>query len=378
MNIGMLPALGGGLGELAASGQTARLVDGYFRPYAAAFGGVRYFSYLPERLEDFTTDPALLSRVRVLAPPRRMSRARRALALPWAHADDLRACAALRVFQITGVLPAIIARARLGVPYVTTYGFWYARLSRPGPKRLLKAVVERVGLARAAAVIATTPELQARAARVARRVELIPNGVDTAAFAPPPGGRAARPGPRRVLYVGRLSLEKNLSTLVAAAATIAARAPVELVLVGSGPQEARLRAQAREAGVRVDFRGVVDQRALPAVYAEADAFVLASFTEGHPKVLLEAMSAALPCVASACDGNRSLVSDGVTGLLFDPLRPAELAAGLGRVLGDDALAARLGADARALVVARYDLAATVAREIALVREIAGRPGDSHR
>jgi len=114
----------------------------------------------------------------------------------------------------------------------------------------------------------------------------------------------------------------------------------------------------------------VDQRVLPAVYAQADAFVLASFTEGHPKVLLEAMSAGLPCVASACDGNRSLVSDGQTGLLFDPRRPDELAAGLGRVLTDDALAARLGAEARALAVARYDLAATVAREIALVKEIA--------
>jgi glycosyltransferase involved in cell wall biosynthesis len=145
---------------------------------------------------------------------------------------------------------------------------------------------------------------------------------------------------------------------------------VELVLVGAGPLEARLRAQARAAGVRADFRGVVDQRALPAVYAEADAFVLASFTEGHPKVLLEAMSAGLPCVASACDGNRSLVSEGVTGLLFDPHRPDELATALGRVLHDDALAARLGGEARALAVARYDLAGLVAREIALVREVA--------
>jgi glycosyltransferase involved in cell wall biosynthesis len=368
--IGMLPALGGGLGELAATGQVSRLVDGYFRPYAAAFGGVRYFSYLPERLEEFTRDPELLARVRVLAPRHRVSRARRALTLVGTHADDLRACAALRVFQITGTLPAVMARARLGVPYVTTYGFWYGRLSRPGPARVAKAIVERVGLACAAAVIATTPQLAARAARVARRVELIPNGVDTAAFAPPAGGRAGRGGPRRVLYVGRLSPEKNLSTLVTAVAKLDGRQPARLVVVGGGPLEARLREEARAAGVAADFRGVVDQRALPAVYAEADAFVLASFTEGHPKVLLEAMSAGLPCVASACDGNRSLVADGVTGLLFDPHRPDELAAALARVLGDEPLAARLGAAARHQTILRYDLAATVAREIALVREVA--------
>jgi glycosyltransferase involved in cell wall biosynthesis len=115
---------------------------------------------------------------------------------------------------------------------------------------------------------------------------------------------------------------------------------------------------------------VVEQRALPACYAGADAFVLASFTEGHPKVLLEAMSSGVPCVASACDGNRSLVTDGETGLLFDPARPETLAAALERVLGDDALAARLARNARALVTERYDLGRLVEREIALVRSVA--------
>ena len=46
--LGLLPAIRGGLGELARTGQHARLVDGYLRPYARAFDAVRYFSYLPE------------------------------------------------------------------------------------------------------------------------------------------------------------------------------------------------------------------------------------------------------------------------------------------------------------------------------------------
>jgi glycosyltransferase involved in cell wall biosynthesis len=371
MIVGMLPALGGGLRALAASGQAPRLVEGYFRPYVAAFGRVDYFTYAPERLDEFTRDPLLLERVRVLAPARPTPRAVRALTLASAHAAALAACSVLRVFQLTGTVPALVVRARFGVPYVVTYGFWYARLSRPGPRRWLKAALERVALARAAAVIATTPELAARARRFARRVELIPNGVDTTAFAPKSGPRADDGRPARVVYVGRLSAEKNLPTLLDAAARL--RRPVRIVLVGGGPEEARLRAQARAAGVEVDFRGVVDQRALPAVYHEADAFVLASFTEGHPKALLEAMSAGVACVASSCEGNRSLIDEGVTGLLFDARRPDELAARLGRVLGDAALAARLGAAARARVVGRYDLAAAVAREIDLVRRVAPAP-----
>ena len=155
------------------------------------------------------------------------------------------------------------------------------------------------------------------------------------------------------------------------------RLPLALVLVGAGPLEAALRDESRRTGVPVEFPGVVDQRDLPAAYAAADAFVLASFTEGHPKVLLEAMAAGVPCVASDCAGNRSLVADGATGLLFDARRPEALAACLERVLTDETLAASVAKAARDLVVARYDLAALVAREIALLRTVArgGAPAE---
>ena len=255
----------------------------------------------------------------------------------------MRRCSVLRVFQITGVVPALLARARFGVPYVITYGFSYGTLSSPGPTRPLKALLGWVGLQHAAAVIATTEALRALAARRARRVELIPNGVDTGRFAPPPPGSApAAGGPRQVLYVGRLSKEKNLSTLIRAAALLRERLPLRLVLVGDGPLRQELAAEARAAGVAIDLRGVVDQRVLPELYAAAHAFVLASFTEGHPKVLLEAMATGLPCVASDCEGNRSLVTPERTGLLFDPRSPGGLAACLERVLTDQGLAGAVG------------------------------------
>lgn len=368
MAVGFLPALGGGIRALAETGQLSRLVDGYMRPYADAFGEVVYFSYLPESLADFSDDRALLERVSVLAPPRPTSRGRRAVTMAGAHAAAFRRCRALRVFQITGVIPALLARACFGVPYVTTYGFWYAQLSGPGPKRLLKSAVERLGLRHAAAVIATTEELRARAARLARRVELIPNGVDTRLFVPAP-----RPAPSespRILYVGRLSAEKNLSAVVASGAYL--EPAVTFRLVGAGPLRQALEAQARLLGVRVEFRGVVDQAKLPAEYAASDVFVLASFTEGHPKVLLEAMACGLPCVASDCAGNRSIVTHGETGLLFDPHDPRQLADSVRQILLDSDLARRLGEAGRALVAERYDLSALVQREIALVRAVAGR------
>ncbi|HUM16459.1 MAG TPA: glycosyltransferase family 4 protein [Candidatus Nitrosotalea sp.] len=369
MRVGLLPALGGGIRALAQTGQQSRLIDGYFRPYLRAFDGLDYFSYLPESLAEYTDDAELCERVRVLAPTGSTARGRRAVQIPFAHAAEMRRCAALRVFQITGVIPALIARRRFGIPYVTSYGFWYGALSQPGPKRVLKVFVERLGLRHAAAVIATTPELAERASRLARRVELIPNGVDTTLFRPvrPPENK-----PKRILYVGRLSEEKNLGAIVTATGYVGDR--VMAVMVGSGHLRGPLESQAKELGVVVEFPGVVDQRRLPAVYGSADAFVLASFTEGHPKVLLEAMACGVPCVASDCAGNRSLVTDGRTGLLFDPHQPKQLAACLERLLTEPGLGPRLAETARAEIVARYDLRALVEREVALVRRVAGGGG----
>jgi len=371
MQLGLLPALGGGIGELSRTGQASRLIEGYLRPYARAFERVWYGSYLPEALGDFIDDAELGASVRVLAPRARRARALRAIEMPFVHGREFSRCAVFRVFQVTGVIPALVARARWGTPFVTSYGFWYARLSRPGPSGLARRAVERLGLRLAAAVIVPTEELRGHVPTMtpADRIHLIPNGVDLGRFAPATERRAR--SRRRVLYVGRLSEEKNLSTLVQAVAALDRRVPSELVMIGGGPLRAQLESEARAANVSAEFPGVIDHRLVPARLREADAFVLPSFTEGHPKVLIEAMAAGLPCVASDCPGNRALVKDEDTGLLFDPRDPPGLAARLERVLTDGALASALGRRARDLVTREYDLSRLVAAEIDLLKRAAG-------
>ena len=379
MRLGLLPALGGGIRELAQSGQVSRLIDGYFRRYVEAFEEVIYFSYLDESIEEYTQDPTIRKRVRILTPPADMPRGEWARRLVAVRGEELRRCDVLRAFQVTGITPlrwsAFWGRA-LDVPFVTTYGFSYALLSGSGWKRLLKARVERWGLRHAAAVIVTTEALRQRVRALApkSRTELIPNGVDTTRFVPRVAPRP-RGGAMRVLYVGRLSAEKNVATAIEATASlgVGARgaAAVTLTVVGAGPLEEALRdrARSRAAAELVEFRGVVDQRELPAEYAAAEAFVLPSFTEGHPKALIEAMACGLPCVVSNRGGNLSLVEDGLTGLHFDPHRADALAACFRRLREEPGLAERLGRQARESVIARYDLGALVAREIALLQDV---------
>jgi glycosyltransferase involved in cell wall biosynthesis len=380
MRLGLLPAVGGGIRELARTGQVSRLVDGYLRRYVEAFDEIVYFSYLTESIDEHTQDEVIRKRVRIISPPGSLPRGKWARRLVEEQGEELRRCDVLRIFQVTGATPLYWAdswRRPLGVPFVTTYGFSYAALSDSMVKKILKQQVEKWALRHAAAVIATTEALgeQARAIAPQARVELIPNGVDTERFRPGERRRAGH-DPLRVLYVGRLSAEKNVAAAVTATAMLksggGAAPPVTLVVVGGGPLEAALSEQARERGAadRLVFRGVVDQQVLPAEYAAADAFVLPSFTEGHPKALIEAMSCGLPCVVSSRGGNLTLVEDGVSGLHFDPERPAELEAGLRKLRDDPGLAARLGAAAREQAVKRYDLNALVTREIALLKDVA--------
>jgi len=368
MILGLLPAIRGGLGELAQTGQDTRLLDGYVRPYAAAFEEVRYFSYLSESLSDFTADPELLGRVR-LYPGRGWHPWAYSALMTWRHPQALRTCSVLRVFQMTGALPAVVSRRRFGVPFVATYGFWYERLAGSAHTRLLRRAVIALGLATADAVICTTPELAAHVRRRVRadRVHLIPNGVDTTLFTPVANVASAR---RSILYVGRLSREKNLGALVEAVAKLAGRFDVALRFIGDGPMRGSLADHAESLGVAAEFTPVIEHRRLPAIFARADVFVLLSFTEGHPKVLLEAMSCGVPCVASDVGGNRAILVDGVTGLLFDLDDPGALVEALARVLGDGALAARLGLRARAEVREHYDLGRLVTREIDLLRSVA--------
>jgi hypothetical protein len=166
--LGLLPSIRGGVGELAKTGQDSRLIDGYLRPHAAAFDEVRDFSCLDERLEAYTADTDLRGKVTVL---------RGGMLHPWLYAflmpfryrRQMRGCSVLRVFQITGVIPALIAKRLFGVPFVTNYGFWYSRLARSGLTGTLRAMAEREGLVAADAVIVPSPSCGATSASASPR-----------------------------------------------------------------------------------------------------------------------------------------------------------------------------------------------------------------
>ena len=374
LRLGLLPAAGGGLTSLAATGQTGRLIDYYFPAYLKAFERLFYFSYHQETLTDYTNDPAILEGVSLVPRLRRSPYRVYAFQLPFVARSQFEACDVLRVFQTTGAVPAMLACLRYGIPYVTTYGYRYHAFAAVEGRRLSSLylrLLEPLALRLAAGVIVTTPELAAYVAHSvpAARIHLIPNGVDTALFAP-----AERPREKSVvttiLFVGRLTRQKNLTRLLEALSVLGQRHPLRLQIVGEGRLRGELEATAARLHVDCAFEGTVPHHTLPDYMNRADLFVLPSLVEGHPKALIEAMSCGLPCIVSACEGNRAVVEHERTGLLFEPTEITDIVVQLERVIGDENLARDLGQAARQHILTAYDLNELLVQETELLYDIA--------
>jgi colanic acid/amylovoran biosynthesis glycosyltransferase len=173
--------------------------------------------------------------------------------------------------------------------------------------------------------------------------------------------RAARPegAPVRAVCVGRLSAEKGHVGLLQAFAKSRARGLThsELVLVGDGPERERIERCIATLGLGdcVHMRGRLPEAETLAEVAQSDLLVLASFMEGLPVVLMEAMALGLPVIAPRVAGVPELVEEHVHGLLFAPAAWDELADRLHQLLSDAALRQRLGGAGRAKVESEFEI-----------------------
>lgn len=167
-------------------------------------------------------------------------------------------------------------------------------------------------------------------------------------------------GKRVVGIVGKLSPVKNHKLFLEAAAAVASRrGDVEFLVVGDGPLRARLEKRAEELGIarRVHFLGERDD--VPSIMGLLDVFVLTSRSEGVPNVVMEAMAAGVPVVATRVGGVPETVVDGYTGVLVDEGDAARLSEAVLALLEDPERAQAMGRAGEELARKRYDVAVVV-------------------
>ena len=169
---------------------------------------------------------------------------------------------------------------------------------------------------------------------------------------------AADRQPVRLLAVGRLVPVKGYGVLLRALSDLLKRGlDVRLTVVGDGPMKQTLAELTLDLGIsdRVEWEGAVGQDRTPAYFAAADIFCLPSFQEGLPIVLMEAMLAGKPVIATRIAGVPELVEEGATGLLVDPGRADKFAEAIGILATESGLRTRMGAAGRRKVEAEFDI-----------------------
>jgi glycosyltransferase involved in cell wall biosynthesis len=212
----------------------------------------------------------------------------------------------------------------------------------------------------------------------ARRLQVIRNGIDLAAYRVTADRRAAcqavglDPAFRHVTCVARFHPVKDHLTLLDAFARVSAQAPdARLVLAGDGDLRGALEARSAALGIQgaVQFLGV--RHDVPALLAASDVFVLSSLSEAASLTLLEAMACGVPPVVTDVGGNPEIVTDGVNGRLVPRQDAPALAAAIVALLQDVALATQLGTAARRHIEDHYRIEDTLGRYERLYRELAG-------
>ncbi|WP_299410236.1 glycosyltransferase family 4 protein [uncultured Roseobacter sp.] len=175
----------------------------------------------------------------------------------------------------------------------------------------------------------------------------------------------------RLLFVGRLAPVKGLRVLLAALTELSDLPNLRLVLVGDGPDRARLEAAAAPLGDRVTFTGYLSQTEVAQALQACDIFVLPSFAEGVPVVLMEALASEKPVIATQVAGVGELVEEGQSGFLVPPGDAETLADRIRTLVGDPELRAAMGQHGRAKVVTDFDIRIEAARLATLFAGAAG-------
>jgi glycosyltransferase involved in cell wall biosynthesis len=211
------------------------------------------------------------------------------------------------------------------------------------------------------------------------RMTVVPVGVDHTVFRPQAD---VEPVPGRIMVTSSSDVPmKGLVPLLEAAAKLRTERDIELVVIGKPRPDGRVaRAIERlDLGPIVRCVSGISDDELARNYAQAQVAVVPSLYEGFSLPAIEAMACGVPLVATTGGALPEVVgTDGDTGLLVPPDDPEALAAGIGRIMDDPALAARLGAGGRARVLGRFTWEATARGTAEQYRVVLEEHGRRHR
>jgi len=293
-----------------------------------------------------------------LRAPWRMMAGVLRLARAWRKAPPVIVQTFLFRANVQGALAARLARVPRTVASIRV-------ADRRGRMRLR---VERLGTRRVDRYVCVSRSVadfcRDEAGLPAHKLTVIPNGVDASRFANVTAANLAElgvpSGRRAMCVIGRLDRQKNLAWLLTHAQEILAAAPRhDLLIVGDGPLRRKLQKQAAELTVsnRIHFAGWRED--IPQVLAACDLLLLPSLWEGMPNVLLEAMAAGRPVIATNVEGVGEILGSLAPQQMIQQADPIRLSERVSAIVGNPQLAERLGRENRTRAEHEYSVRAMV-------------------
>lgn len=267
-------------------------------------------------------------------------------------------------------------KRKLGIPYaLVTHGDIFERPKGTYDRRLtwFYRKVTPTAYRNADLVFALSPNMAQRAIRGGtnpRAVHVVPNGIDSTDIGLTEGsGEKLRSSgdierPLRLLFVGRLDINKGVDILIVACQILKARGlNFSLDIIGVGPMESDLQKQAATAGLNgsVRFLGRMCRHKLGEHYTSSDVVCVPSLSDTLPTVVLEALAAGTPVIGSDVGGIPFMVEDQTNGLVVPPSDPDALASAIAGLCNDRERLVVLQANARPSVLMRFDWQAIGAR-----------------
>lgn len=291
------------------------------------------------------------------------------LLMPFMYKKELSNIDIIKTNQMDGAWAAVIAKKLTHSKLVVRCGYQLYDFGVgekfPWWKLQIIKVVERFVYQNADRIVVTT---WADKANIINRykvsdntVAVVPNYIDTDLFIP--NGKIVKKN-NRLCYVGRLSSEKNIESLIDAVDGL----DIELIIIGDGSLKEKLISHAQQIKkAKITFRGVVNNELLPTELVRSSIFVFPSLHEGCPKSLLEAMSCGVACIGSDVVGINNIIVPEKNGLLCHPTTEG-IREKITMLIKDPDLVVKLGVGARTTILENYSLGNVVKLEMKIYNE----------
>lgn len=291
--------------------------------------------------------------------------------IPYLHGSLLCHADLIKTNQTNGAEVALSAAKKWKKPLIARCGFmWSLNIGRKMGNQSSKAlharnIEERVFRA-AQKIIVTTPMMAGiiaeRIPESIHKICVIPNYVETDRFSPLVNIEKEYD----VIFVGRITSEKNIKSLLDAMDSL----EIRLALIGEGSLKKSYQKEYSSLGNRIAWVGRVPNRDLPFYLNKARIFILPSLYEGHPKVLLEAMSCGLPVIGANSPGIREVIEHGENGWLCGT-DSKSIKNAINYLLSNPVLCEKIGENARKFSVEHVSLDKVIEMEMGVYRSVIG-------